>query len=97
MAHLLTQIDVDLLLVGREPFTQDLVAATFEHLRSSKSNVPPTAVMPNFGDFFPTKGEDVEPLPPIDYEAKDITMIIHSSGSFLLINALPLSTKVIKR
>lgn len=86
MAHLLTEVDVDLVLVGREPFTQDLVAATFEHLRSSKSNVPSTAVMPNFRDFFPTKGEDVKPLPPIDYEAGDITMIIHSSGLLPLID-----------
>ncbi|KAI0085552.1 hypothetical protein BDY19DRAFT_1020953 [Irpex rosettiformis] len=81
VAHLLAQVDVDLLLVGREPSMQDLASDCFELLRASNLNVPPAAVMPIFSELFPANGEEAEPLPPIDYEAGDISMIMHSSGS----------------
>ena len=63
---------------------QDLANATFEHLRTSSTNVgiPPTAVMPVFDDLFPTNGGDVELLPPIDSEPEDLSFILHSSGSY---------------
>jgi hypothetical protein len=80
VAHLLKQVNVDLVLVGRESSMQDLARATYDILKSTNTPTPPTSAMLTFDDLFPVKAEPVEELPPIDYRFEDITLIIHSSG-----------------
>ncbi|KAI0691830.1 hypothetical protein BC835DRAFT_1278821 [Cytidiella melzeri] len=81
VAHLLTQVSADLVLVGSESSMQELAEAAFECLRKSGVNVPPTSPMFVFDDLFPSDSEEVTPLPPIHFEAADVTVIMHSSGS----------------
>ncbi|KAI0759162.1 hypothetical protein BC629DRAFT_1584384 [Irpex lacteus] len=83
IAHLLSQVDVELVLVGREEAVKDLAKASFERLRASNVRIPPVADMPAFSVLFSTgnDAQEVEPLPPVDYEAGDVSLIMHSSGS----------------
>ena len=83
VAHLLTQVNVDLILVGRESSMQDLANASFERLRASNVRVPQTAALPIFSDLFPANGHEVEPLPIMDYKADDTSLIMHSSGVYV--------------
>lgn len=78
------------MLVGREEAIKDLAKASFERLRASNVRVPPVADMPAFSVLFSTgnDAQEVEPLPPMDYAAGDVSLIMHSSGSSYHIDKL---------
>ena len=79
MAHLLKQVQVSLVLLGQEPYVQNLSKAAFE-LLARENAAPPAIEMPTFETLFPGSTDSVEQLPPMNYENDDIATYMHSSG-----------------
>ncbi|KAH7907693.1 hypothetical protein BJ138DRAFT_455649 [Hygrophoropsis aurantiaca] len=86
VAHLISKVGVQHILVGREPATLDLSKNSLDILRTQYplDVVPELSTMPLFEDLFPpglanpTSDEDL----PFEYKGPDATVIIlHSSGS----------------
>ena len=81
VAHLLTTVPTDLLLVGREPSMQNLVNGAFDLMKSANTQVPTTLHMLIFADLFPANSEPVDSLPPLSFNPDDVATIVHSSGT----------------
>lgn len=88
VAHLITKVGVDHILVGRDPSMHDLVSDALEVVKLSSPltlQAPSVSAIPLFEDLFLQKPfGDVEGLPVVRQNPDDIVMYLHSSGAYLI-------------
>ena len=83
VAHLLAKTGVDLLIVGPEASFEHLAAAALQQLAETGERLPQLAVHPVYEDLYGKDKDAVfEPLPPLQVDAGDLAMYMHSSGEF---------------
>lgn len=88
VAHLITKVGVDHILVGRDPSMHDLVSDALEIVKLSSPSTlqsPSVSPIPLFEDLFLRKPfSDAESLPVVRQNPDDIIMYLHSSGAYLI-------------
>lgn len=97
VAHLLQAVNVDHVLVGREPVVQTLLNDALETLKSTKPDhtLPETSTMQSFEELFDTAQQAPKPgdLPMTNTALTDIAIYFHSSGSTAFPKPIPMSNR----
>lgn len=82
VAHLLTKTSSEYLVVGPEQSLQDLAAAAFHLMQEAGGSIPHKMQMPVFENLYLSEaGAPFVPLPPLNADLDEPTVMMHSSGS----------------
>ena len=84
VAYLLTKTSSEYVLVGAEQNLQDLFAATLQLMREENAPLPHQITMPTFEDLYVQGTDTYVPLPPLDADFDEPTVMMHSSGSSMI-------------
>lgn len=89
VAHLLTKTSSEYLIVGSEQNLQELAAAAFHLMQEANTSLPDRMQMPVFEELYVHNFDAAfEPLPPLNADLDEPTVMMHSSGMLLIWSSL---------